>query len=114
MTFDYERLYASELDKIGERKSSQLCNVVFISAVTRLIQYGEDLFSDTFRKRRPNPVIVWSTNDYLGASRHPAVAEAIHRAVERHGCGASPGVAVCRALFNRLKIVRAQSTCSKP
>lgn len=32
-------------------------------------------------------VVMLASNDYLGLSRHPAVVEALHRAVDRHGAG---------------------------
>jgi len=33
-------------------------------------------------------VCVWGANDYLGMSRHPVVIDAIHRTVDKYGCGA--------------------------
>ncbi|GKQ40550.1 5-aminolevulinate synthase [Streptomyces sp. A012304] len=36
---------------------------------------------------RSQQVTVWCSNDYLGMSQHPAVLEAMHRAVDEYGAG---------------------------
>jgi 5-aminolevulinate synthase len=35
----------------------------------------------------PRPVTVWCSNDYLGMSQHPAVCEAMHKAIDEVGAG---------------------------
>ena len=52
-----------------------------------LIQLAGE-FPNAHTKSASERVCVWGANDYLGMSRHPVVIEAIHRTVDRYGCGA--------------------------
>jgi len=99
--FDYEAFCANELDKKHKDKSYRYFNninrVQFIDLFMLIQLAGE--FPNAHTKDTTERVCVWGANDYLGMSRHPVVIEAIHRTVDRYGCGAGGTRNVCSLIL---------------
>ena len=54
---------------------------------------------------RPDPVVVWCSNDYLGMSQHPVVRRQMHQALETYGAGSggSRNIGGSHELYGRLE-----------
>lgn len=77
--FDYEGLIDSELQKKRLDKSYRYFNN---------INWLAKEFPLAHRQREADKVTVWCSNDYLALSKHPEVLDAMHKTIDKYGCGA--------------------------
>ncbi|KAG0231712.1 mitochondrial 5-aminolevulinate synthase [Actinomortierella wolfii] len=78
-TFDYEAVYAAELDKKHKDKSYR-----FFNNINRLAQQ----FPRAHTAKPEDQVTVWCSNDYLGMSKNPVVVETMKATLSKYGAGA--------------------------
>ncbi|KAI0040704.1 5-aminolevulinate synthase [Auriscalpium vulgare] len=77
--FDYEKFYASELQKKHDDKSYR-----YFNNINRLAAK----FPVAHTANPKNEVEVWCANDYLGMGNNPIVLETMHRTLDKYGHGA--------------------------
>ncbi|KAF9158507.1 mitochondrial 5-aminolevulinate synthase [Actinomortierella ambigua] len=77
--YDYEALYASEIEKKHQDKSYR-----FFNNINRLA--GQ--FPRAHTAKAEEEVTVWCSNDYLGMSKHPVVVETMRATLSKYGAGA--------------------------
>lgn len=78
--FEYESFFAGEIEK----KKMDHSYRVFRKVMRNASQFPA---AKEFSKGDKD-ITVWCSNDYLGMSAHPAVTEAVHEAIVKHGVGA--------------------------
>ena len=83
---DYEAFFRGELDDLRAEGNYRVFanlerHVGEFPRATR--RRGDETTNDDRHE-----VTVWCSNDYLGMGQHPAVLEAMHRALDRYGAGA--------------------------
>ena len=77
---DYDRIFRSAIDRLHEEGRYR----VFIDI---LRTKGSFPNAHCFGGNGPKPITVWCSNDYLGMGQHPAVVEAMEKALHEVGAG---------------------------
>jgi len=77
---DYESIFKSAIDRLHAEGRYR----VFIDIVRNKGAFPNAL---CFGGNGPKPVTVWCSNDYLGMGQHPAVVEAMEKALNEVGAG---------------------------
>ena len=77
---DYERIFKSAIDRLHDEGRYR----VFIDI---LRTKGSFPNAHCFGGNGPKPVTVWCSNDYLGMGQHPAVVDAMEKALHEVGAG---------------------------
>ena len=83
---DYERFFSDQLTGLRREGRYRVFADLERQAgrFPRALRYA----SGAGGRNSPVEVTVWCSNDYLGMGQHPAVLEAMKKAVDRHGAGA--------------------------
>ena len=79
-TLDYDRIFRSAIDRLHDEGRYR----VFIDI---LRTKGSFPNAHCFGGNGPKPITVWCSNDYLGMGQHPAVVEAMEKALHEVGAG---------------------------
>ncbi|MGE5563998.1 MAG: 5-aminolevulinate synthase [Bacillota bacterium] len=77
---DYERIFKSAIERLHDEGRYR----VFIDI---LRTKGSFPNAHCFGGNGPKPITVWCSNDYLGMGQHPAVVEAMEKALHEVGAG---------------------------
>jgi 5-aminolevulinate synthase len=77
---DYDRIFKSAIERLHDEGRYR----VFIDI---LRTKGSFPNAHCFGGNGPKPITVWCSNDYLGMGQHPAVVEAMERALQEVGAG---------------------------
>ena len=77
---DYDRIFESAIDRLHDEGRYR----VFIDI---LRTKGSFPNAHCFGGNGPKPITVWCSNDYLGMGQHPAVVEAMEKALHEVGAG---------------------------
>jgi 5-aminolevulinate synthase len=77
---DYDRIFKSAIERLHDEGRYR----VFIDILRTKGSYPN---AHCFGGNGPKPVTVWCSNDYLGMGQHPAVVEAMERALHEVGAG---------------------------
>jgi 5-aminolevulinate synthase len=77
---DYERIFKSAIERLHDEGRYR----VFIDI---LRSKGNFPNAHCFGGNGPKPITVWCSNDYLGMGQHPAVVEAMEKALHEVGAG---------------------------
>ncbi|HEX6072572.1 MAG TPA: 5-aminolevulinate synthase [Sphingomicrobium sp.] len=77
---DYERIFQSAIERLHSEGRYR----VFIDILRTKGQFPN---AHCFGGNGPKPITVWCSNDYLGMGQHPAVIEAMEKALREVGAG---------------------------
>src|SRR5215475_11307619 len=77
---DYDRIFRSAIERLHDEGRYR----VFIDI---LRTKGSFPNAHCFGGNGPKPITVWCSNDYLGMGQHPAVVEAMEKALHEVGAG---------------------------
>ena len=77
---DYDRIFKSAIERLHEEGRYR----VFIDILRTKGQFPN---AHCFGGNGPKPITVWCSNDYLGMGQHPAVVEAMEKALHEVGAG---------------------------
>lgn len=77
---DYERIFKSAIERLHDEGRYR----VFIDILRTKGNFPNAM---CFGGNGPKPITVWCSNDYLGMGQHPAVVEAMERALREVGAG---------------------------
>jgi 5-aminolevulinate synthase len=77
---DYERIFKSAIERLHDEGRYR----VFIDILRTKGQYPN---AHCFGGNGPKPITVWCSNDYLSMGQHPAVVEAMEKALQEVGAG---------------------------
>jgi len=77
---DYDRIFRSAIDRLHEEGRYR----VFIDILRTKGNFPNAM---CFGGNGPKPITVWCSNDYLGMGQHPAVVEAMEKALRDVGAG---------------------------
>ena len=77
---DYERIFKSAIERLHDEGRYR----VFIDILRTKGQFPN---AHCFGGNGPKPITVWCSNDYLSMGQHPAVVEAMEKALQEVGAG---------------------------